>query len=86
MYSTDMFCRFAACLSEANPEERKKLMDAKHFLLGDPLPSCTLQGEGNLTKEVSTILYFFFVLVVQSIGGHNQSLSRKKNLSWRFPL
>ncbi|XP_041483876.1 probable ATP-dependent RNA helicase DDX60 [Lytechinus variegatus] len=42
---------FAACLKEANDSERRDLLAAKHFLSEDPLPSCTLQGEGNMTKE-----------------------------------
>ncbi|XP_041483940.1 probable ATP-dependent RNA helicase DDX60 isoform X2 [Lytechinus variegatus] len=42
---------FAACLKEANDSERRDLLAAKHFLLEHPLPNCTLQGEGNMTKE-----------------------------------
>ncbi|XP_072023516.1 probable ATP-dependent RNA helicase DDX60 [Amphiura filiformis] len=43
--------RFEACLSKSSFFERGKLLAAKYYLMDDPLPSCTLQGEGNLTKE-----------------------------------
>nr|XP_054772229.1 uncharacterized helicase C28H8.3-like [Lytechinus pictus] len=82
---------FAACLKEANDSERRDLLAAEHFLLKDPLPNCTLQGEGNMTKEeVEETLSrlprhgtsgFLRQLISRGIAYHHAGLNNKQRVA-----